>query len=291
MSKEAAELIKIKALWDSMPELAPKFKVTGLAYLALLLPYRCKVVYPRGEEVKVGRASFYCLNSVLTFGKNDSSEVVEIGDFCENAGSSHIIAGGEHNNGKPINHSLAGIHDLIKDEKTYSKGKIIIGNNVTISRNVTIVSGVTIGDGVVIGAGAVVTKNIPPFSIIAGNPAKILKPRFSAEDTQYTQKIRWWDMTLASLTKHYHAIQSFQPLSTDPDYEKQIDKECYLVFSCTPNDGKPDFHFLGVEVAGKNIPHAKLPDEFKLFIKQIAAKPGEYIYLIRDIFRLSGLIS
>lgn len=269
----------------------PQHKVTGLAYLALLFPYRCKIIYPRTEMVKVGRGSFYCLNSILTFGKTDDEYVVEIGDFCETAGGSHIIAGGEHNNSKPINHSLAGIHDLIPYEKNYSKGTIILGNNVTLSRNVTIISGITIGDGTVIGAGAVVTKDTPAFAIMAGNPAKVLKQRFDEKKTAYIQNTRWWDMTLPSLTQHYNAIQSFQPLQNDPIYESHIDKECYLIFSCSPNNDKPDFHFWGVEIGKQRIAHNELPPVFKYFIKQLTAKPGDVIHLIRDIFRLSGLIT
>ena len=57
----------------------------------------------------------------------------------------------------------------------YSKGPVIIGENVWIGENVCILPGVTIGKGTVIGAGAVVTKDIPPFSVAGGNPARIIK--------------------------------------------------------------------------------------------------------------------
>jgi acetyltransferase-like isoleucine patch superfamily enzyme len=62
--------------------------------------------------------------------------------------------------------------------KQFSRGHIIIGNDVWIGLNVIMLDGVTIGDGAVIGAGAVVTKDIPPYAIVAGNPAKIIKYRF-----------------------------------------------------------------------------------------------------------------
>jgi len=73
-------------------------------------------------------------------------------------------------------------------EKTVS-----VGNDVWIGHNVTIMGGVTIGDGAVIGSGAIVTKDIPPFAIAVGNPAKVIRYRFSDEIIQELQKIAWWN--------------------------------------------------------------------------------------------------
>ena len=65
-----------------------------------------------------------------------------------------------------------------------TKGDVIIGNDVWIGRNVIILSGVKIGDGSVIGAGAVVAKEVPPYAIVAGNPAKIVRMRFDDGNNQ-----------------------------------------------------------------------------------------------------------
>lgn len=80
----------------------------------------------------------------------------------------------------------------IKDE-IISKGSVEIGNDVWIGVNVTIMSGVKIGNGAVIGAGSVITKDIPPYAIVGGNPGKIIKFRFNQEKIDELQNLKWWD--------------------------------------------------------------------------------------------------
>ena len=79
------------------------------------------------------------------------------------------------------------------DTTGYSKGKIIIENDVWIGDGVRILSGVHIGNGVIVGAGAVVANNIDPYAIAVGNPAKCIKYRFNQEAIEKLLKIRWWD--------------------------------------------------------------------------------------------------
>lgn len=73
------------------------------------------------------------------------------------------------------------------------KGDIKIGNDVWIGATSTIMSGVTIGDGAVVGAGSTITKDIPPFAIVAGNPGRIVKYRFTKEQIEKLLQISWWD--------------------------------------------------------------------------------------------------
>lgn len=70
-----------------------------------------------------------------------------------------------------------------------------IGNDVWIGSNATVLGGITIGDGAVIGAGAVVTKDVPPYAVVGGVPAKIIKYRFSDEKIQALQRLQWWEWT------------------------------------------------------------------------------------------------
>ena len=81
-----------------------------------------------------------------------------------------------------------------KDAAGYSrtKGDVLIGNDVWIATEAIIMSGVTIGDGVVIGARAVVTKNVPPYTIVAGNPAIVMKQRFDDKTIQRLLDVKWW---------------------------------------------------------------------------------------------------
>jgi len=74
-----------------------------------------------------------------------------------------------------------------------SKGNVIIGNDVWIGLGATILSGVKIGDGAVIGARAVVTKDVAPYAVVVGNPAREVKKRFSDEIIDKLLDIKWWD--------------------------------------------------------------------------------------------------
>jgi serine acetyltransferase len=75
------------------------------------------------------------------------------------------------------------------------KGDIIIGNDVWIGAKATIMSGITIGDGAIIAAGSVVVKDVEPYSMVGGNPAKHLKFRFTEKQIDSLLKISWWNWT------------------------------------------------------------------------------------------------
>lgn len=101
---------------------------------------------------------------------------------------------------------------LSKDNKVDERKQIIIGNDVFIGANVTVLDGVSIGDGAVIGAGAVVTKDIPPYAIALGVPAKVVKFRFDEIIIQKMLEIKWWDWSEDRLTEVEHdffAISDF----------------------------------------------------------------------------------
>ena len=73
------------------------------------------------------------------------------------------------------------------------KGDIVIGNDVWIGYEAVILAGVTIGDGAVIGARAVVTKDVPPYAIVGGVPARVIRSRFPEETVKALLRLKWWD--------------------------------------------------------------------------------------------------
>lgn len=92
------------------------------------------------------------------------------------------------------------------DEQRYadknSKNDIIVGNDVWIGYGVTIIAGVTIHDGAIIGSGAVVTKDVLPYSIVGGNPAKEIRKRFTDEQINTLEEIKWWDNSIDWIKSH-----------------------------------------------------------------------------------------
>lgn len=79
------------------------------------------------------------------------------------------------------------------------KGYTSVGNDVFIAANAIILAGVTVGDGSVVAAGSIVTKDVPPYAIVAGNPARIVRYRFDEETRRRLLESRWWDMDVNSL--------------------------------------------------------------------------------------------
>lgn len=89
---------------------------------------------------------------------------------------------------------------------------IFIGNDVWIGANAVINDGVSISNGAIVAAGAVVTKDVPPYAIVGGVPAKIIKYRFEADEIDKLLKLKWWDMSIGYLQKNYkdfHDIKKF----------------------------------------------------------------------------------
>jgi acetyltransferase-like isoleucine patch superfamily enzyme len=127
---------------------------------------------------------------------NSGSKLV-VGNFCSIGDNVNIYLGGNHRTDWVTTYPFGHIHcdifnafDGVGHPST--KGDVIIGNDVWIAKNVTIMSGVTIGDGCVIANNSHVVKNAEPYSLIGGNPAKLIKYRFSPEQIEKLLEIKWW---------------------------------------------------------------------------------------------------
>jgi acetyltransferase-like isoleucine patch superfamily enzyme len=96
-----------------------------------------------------------------------------------------------------------------------TKGDVVIGSDVWIGANAFIASGVTIGDGAVVGAAGVVTRDVPPYAIVAGNPSRIIRYRFTPEQISALLAIRWWDWP-------DETVDRFLPLITGSDIDAFI---------------------------------------------------------------------
>ena len=126
----------------------------------------------------------------------DSSTCLHIGAYCSITYNVQILLGGEHRTDwvttSPLR-VLSRLPGADQDGHPRSKGDVVIGNDVWLGLGSIILSGVTVGDGAVVGAGSVVTKDVPSFAIVAGNPARVIRYRFTPEIREALSRIAWWN--------------------------------------------------------------------------------------------------
>lgn len=169
-------------------------------------------------NIIVGEYTYYDdFEDVSNFEKNVkylfdfTGDKLVIGKFCMIAsGVTFIMNGANHLTdaistypfaifGKGWEHAM--------DGKAYpNKGDTIIGNDVWIGYNATIMAGVTIGDGAIIATKSVVTKDVEPYTIVGGNPAREIKKRFTDDTKQRLLKLKWWDWNIEKITKNLQHI-------------------------------------------------------------------------------------
>lgn len=175
-------------------------------------------------NITVGDFTMYndFVNAPTLFEKNNvlyhypiNDDKLQIGKFCSIACGAKFLF-------NSANHTLASLSTypfplffeewgLEKKNVTNAwdnKGDIVIGNDVWIGYEAVVLAGVTIGDGAIIGTRAVVTKNVPPYTIVGGVPAKPIKKRFSEETISALLEIQWWNWSEERIARNIGAIQS-----------------------------------------------------------------------------------
>ena len=197
-----------------------------------------KRIYPRSGDkqtiylkpvisnpnISIGDFTMYndFVNDSLLFEKNNvlyhyplNKDKLMIGKFCSIACGAKFIF-------NSANHTLTSLstypfpiffEEWELDRKDVAnawdnKGNIVIGNDVWIGYEAVIFAGVTIGDGAIIGTRAVVTKDVPPYTIVGGVPAKPIRKRFSENVIKTLLEIKWWDWSREKISEKIHAIQT-----------------------------------------------------------------------------------
>ena len=194
-------------------------------------------IYPRGDRetvylkrvihdsrIQVGDYTFYndFTRNPAEFEKNNvlyhypvNPEKLVIGKFCSIAcGAKFLFSSANHAMRSLSTYPFPIFHeewDLPREHVTDAwdnKGDIVIGSDVWIGFEAVILQGVTVGDGAIIGARAVVTKDVPPYAIVGGVPARVLRYRFEPDVVSALEKLRWWDWPCETIRLHLTDIRN-----------------------------------------------------------------------------------
>lgn len=160
--------------------------------------FRKAIGFPRRRDtlpdhVSVGRYTYGVTRNI--FVRASALAPCSIGAFCAIGPEVMIYGQAEHPLDSPSSYPFRS-HYFMADAppaQPRTRGPVRIGNDVWIGSRAIILSGVSIGDGAVIGAGAVVTRDVPPYAVAAGNPARVVRLRFAPEIVTRLLQIRWWD--------------------------------------------------------------------------------------------------
>jgi len=147
------------------------------------------------------------VNSYSYIGKNSIVQNAKIGRFCSIANDVFIGLGrhpAEYFSTSPIFYRVSNTFKIELVNKNYEFEEYLsveIGNDVWIGARAIILDGIKIGDGAIIAANAVVTKDVPPYAIVGGIPAKVIKHRFKPEKIAELLHLKWWDWSLLDIKK------------------------------------------------------------------------------------------
>ena len=177
-----------------------------------------------GPNIEIGDHTIYndFVRDPRDFEKNNvlyhypvNGDTLKIGKFCSIAcGAKFLFTSGNHSLQSlstytfPIFYEEWGLDAKDIRSAWDNKGDIVIGNDVWIGYEAVILSGVTIGDGAIVGARAVGTKDVPPYTIVGGVPARSIRRRFDEETVKKLEALRWWDWDEERIKRSIPAIQS-----------------------------------------------------------------------------------
>lgn len=169
------------------------------------------------EDVEVGKCTYGAIQ-VINWGKGQK---LYIGNYCSIAGEVMFILNGDHYTGN-ISSFPFKVKCMGAPYEAVSKGDIVVEDDVWIGYRSTILSGVRIGQGAIVAAGSIVTKDVPPYAIVGGNPAKVIKYRFDEEMIKELMKIDYSCLDEATIKEHIDDL--YAPLKDSSQLEWIIAK-------------------------------------------------------------------
>lgn len=194
MKQYLSSVFSLKKLWKN---------VSFLSLWDNRTTFTKRTIICRGAKINCSQIGRY-----VRVGINTEVNGAIIGNFTA-IGRNVILGPGKHPTNRITSHSIFymrgswGWHDDWVEDFKYSDEdvRIIVGNDVWIGLGAIVMNGVKIGDGATIGAGAVVTKDVPPYAIVGGVPAKVIKYKYSPEVIDRLEEINWWNLSDEEITK------------------------------------------------------------------------------------------
>ncbi len=181
-------------------------------------------------RIKIGVGTYS--GEDLLIRPHHASNRVEIGKFCSFANSVTIFSGGNHPMKFISTHPLKlffgkGDFNAWSNDCGDDHEITIIGNDVWLGHGCTIMSGSEIGDGAVVGAHSVVRGRIPPYAIVIGNPAKVVKYRFDEKTINQLLAIKWWDWPIEKIKSEINSLTTDDLISFLSSHSTSTAKENY----------------------------------------------------------------
>ena len=155
---------------------------------------------PPWPYLHVDPTSYGKINVPYNLGEEPNE--IRVGRYCSIAAGVKFLIGGNHRTDWVSTYPfriMLGLPGAGEDGHPASKGPILVGNDVWIGENAVILSGVTIGDGAAIGTEAIVTRDVRPYAIVAGNPAREVRRRFDDGQVNRLLALRWWEWPPAEI--------------------------------------------------------------------------------------------
>jgi acetyltransferase-like isoleucine patch superfamily enzyme len=164
-----------------------------------------------GKHVHIGRHTYGLRDGSITEAKAETPVI--FGKFCSVSTGVLVIADMLHSADRvstyPIAHRLGGA----ERDPPAPQRPLVVGNDVWIERRAILMPGITVGDGAVVVAGAVVGEDVPPYAIVEGSPARLVRYRFAPDIVEKLLAIRWWDWAdekiIAEQASFYGPIEDF----------------------------------------------------------------------------------
>jgi virginiamycin A acetyltransferase len=177
-----------------------------------ILPNQLLSLNPKFSRYSVGRFSYGCPAPIIIDDLSNPQATFKIGSFCSVGPNVTVLLGHEHRidwvTTYPFSCVFDGFDEIVEHSNALTNGSVTIGNDVWIGMNAFILDDVNVSSGAIVGACSVVTKDVEPYTIVAGNPARVVGKRFDEKTISKLLQISWWDWSIERIKENMTLLLS-----------------------------------------------------------------------------------